>query len=53
MRNCPNCSKASDPAHAPFCSRRCREIDLHRWLTGSYTIAAVEEDDADMEDSDS
>jgi uncharacterized protein len=53
MRNCPQCDKASDPAHAPFCSRRCREIDLHRWLSGSYAIAAVEEDEGDIAQDDS
>jgi endogenous inhibitor of DNA gyrase (YacG/DUF329 family) len=29
---------AMDPALLPFCSTRCRQIDLYRWLTGRYAI---------------
>ncbi|MGB1157763.1 MAG: DNA gyrase inhibitor YacG, partial [Alphaproteobacteria bacterium] len=29
----------------PFCSDRCRDVDLNRWLTGAYAIPAVEEPD--------
>jgi endogenous inhibitor of DNA gyrase (YacG/DUF329 family) len=28
----------------PFCSRRCREVDLHRWFAGVYAVPAVEAD---------
>ncbi|MCF1708603.1 DNA gyrase inhibitor YacG [Tabrizicola sp. J26] len=44
---CPICSKASDPKYRPFCSRRCADIDLGRWLKGSYVIPgeALEEED--------
>lgn len=35
---CPICRKASDPAHRPFCSRRCADVDLARWLTGRYVL---------------
>lgn len=41
---CPVCGKAPVPDYAPFCSKRCADIDLHRWLTGSYAIPAVEEE---------
>jgi endogenous inhibitor of DNA gyrase (YacG/DUF329 family) len=34
-----------DPAHRPFCSERCRTIDLGRWLTGGYRVAAGEQPD--------
>jgi hypothetical protein len=36
--SCPICHKTTDPAYRPFCSRRCADIDLGRWLTGSYAI---------------
>lgn len=41
---CPVCHKVVPPAtspgehHAPFCSRRCREIDFFRWSEGKYAI---------------
>jgi endogenous inhibitor of DNA gyrase (YacG/DUF329 family) len=31
-----------DPAYRPFCSKRCADIDLQKWLTGAYAIPAVE-----------
>ncbi|MES2843598.1 MAG: DNA gyrase inhibitor YacG [Pseudomonadota bacterium] len=37
---CPICQKASDPKYRPFCSRRCADVDLGRWLKGSYAIPA-------------
>jgi endogenous inhibitor of DNA gyrase (YacG/DUF329 family) len=33
----------------PFCSSRCREVDLNKWFTGSYAVPAVELDDIDDE----
>jgi hypothetical protein len=36
-----------DPRYAPFCSRRCADVDLHRWLTGAYVIAGAEGADAE------
>ena len=44
---CPICGKPSDRALHPFCSRRCATIDLNHWLSGTYAIPAVEEDDPD------
>ena len=35
---CPICAKPSDEAAKPFCSKRCADIDLGRWLKGSYAI---------------
>ncbi|MEO1136499.1 MAG: DNA gyrase inhibitor YacG [Pseudomonadota bacterium] len=43
---CPICSKACVEEFAPFCSKRCADVDLHRWLSGSYAIPA-EDDDSD------
>jgi endogenous inhibitor of DNA gyrase (YacG/DUF329 family) len=35
---CPICRKPAVQAYRPFCSRRCADVDLGRWLTGSYAI---------------
>jgi len=42
--SCPICQKASDPKYRPFCSRRCADVDLGRWLNGSYAIPGNEAD---------
>jgi endogenous inhibitor of DNA gyrase (YacG/DUF329 family) len=36
--NCPICDKPEEKAFRPFCSRRCADVDLSRWLKGSYAI---------------
>ncbi len=41
---CPICGKRPVKAYRPFCSQRCADLDLGRWLTGEYRIAAVEEE---------
>ncbi|MDI4666888.1 DNA gyrase inhibitor YacG [Xanthobacter autotrophicus] len=46
---CPICSRPSVKRYHPFCSRRCADVDLHRWLSGSYAIAGREEEDEDGE----
>jgi endogenous inhibitor of DNA gyrase (YacG/DUF329 family) len=47
---CPICDKSSVPAFKPFCSDRCKQIDLGKWLVGSYTVPVVEFDDIDEGD---
>jgi endogenous inhibitor of DNA gyrase (YacG/DUF329 family) len=42
-RPCPICSKPSVQAFHPFCSARCADIDLNRWLSGGYVIPAKDE----------
>lgn len=42
-RPCPICGKPAANATRPFCSKRCADIDLHRWLGGVYAIPASEE----------
>lgn len=44
---CPICTRPTDPAYRPFCSRRCADIDLGRWLSESYAIPVAEDDDED------
>lgn len=36
--NCPICGRRASPVHHPFCTPRCQEVDLGRWLTGTYRI---------------
>jgi uncharacterized protein len=43
---CPICGRPTQAAFRPFCSRRCADIDLSRWLSGAYAIP----DAADSED---
>lgn len=46
---CPICNRPTEKAYRPFCSRRCADVDLGKWLTGSYAIPAgrdyAEDDD--------
>ena len=46
---CRICRRPADPALSPFCSKRCADIDLNRWLTGVYAVPVVEEEDEDGE----
>ena len=46
---CPICRKPKDDAYAPFCSRRCADVDLRRWFSGAYAVPAVETDDQDSD----
>jgi uncharacterized protein len=45
--SCPMCAKDTVQKYRPFCSQRCADLDLGKWLTGSYAIpsSAVDEDD--------
>ena len=47
---CPICQEPSAAPHTPFCSRRCAQLDLGKWLTGDYAIPAHEAlEDSDIE----
>ncbi|WP_279479089.1 DNA gyrase inhibitor YacG [Aureimonas sp. SK2] len=41
-RKCPECGRPSERATFPFCSPRCKDVDLHRWLSGAYVIPGPE-----------
>ena len=41
---CPICNKPATPANRPFCSKRCSDVDLGRWLTGQYVIPGPPEE---------
>lgn len=39
---CPICGKDTEKKYRPFCSKRCADVDLARWLSGSYVIPSDE-----------
>lgn len=52
IRRCPICKNPLPEdegavRYRPFCSKRCAEIDLGKWLTGSYAIPATEGESED------
>jgi hypothetical protein len=47
IKTCAICGKPQAEQFRPFCSRRCADVDLHRWLSGTYAIPAVEDDEAE------
>ena len=48
--SCPICGKPAEAEYRPFCSRRCADVDLGRWLTGGYAIPAAEEEMSDPDE---
>jgi uncharacterized protein len=44
---CPICAKPAVEALRPFCSRRCADVDLNRWLSGVYAIPVTEDEEED------
>ncbi len=51
-RRCPICGKPAVAEARPFCSRRCSDVDLSRWLGGAYRIPVVptESEDEDVQE---
>jgi endogenous inhibitor of DNA gyrase (YacG/DUF329 family) len=45
VKTCAICGRPQAEQFRPFCSRRCADVDLHRWLSGTYAIPAVEDDE--------
>lgn len=45
---CPICGKPAVEKFRPFCSQRCKNIDLHRWLSGVYAVPAVEAEEDEL-----
>ena len=50
--SCPICGKPTVARFRPFCSPRCKDVDLNRWLSGVYAIPAAETDDDSGEGKD-
>jgi endogenous inhibitor of DNA gyrase (YacG/DUF329 family) len=51
-QTCPVCRRPSAPAHRPFCSPRCADVDLGRWLTEQYRVPTDEADEEERAASD-
>jgi endogenous inhibitor of DNA gyrase (YacG/DUF329 family) len=47
LKKCPICGKPATEASKPFCSERCRDVDLNRWLSGSYAIPGKDDEEAE------
>ncbi|MFK7870457.1 MAG: DNA gyrase inhibitor YacG [Roseobacter sp.] len=48
---CPICSKPTQAATRPFCSKRCADVDLARWLNGSYAVPSQTPEDDEALDA--
>jgi endogenous inhibitor of DNA gyrase (YacG/DUF329 family) len=48
-RACAICGKPAQQAFLPFCSPRCRDVDLNRWLSGRYVVPGREGEEEDPE----
>jgi endogenous inhibitor of DNA gyrase (YacG/DUF329 family) len=49
---CPLCGKPAVERYKPFCSARCADVDLHRWLSGVYAVPVEEDSDEDSKPRD-
>lgn len=49
---CPICGKPARAEYRPFCSKRCADVDLQRWLSGAYAIPAAEAENGSTPDPD-
>lgn len=48
--SCPMCDKDTVASYKPFCSKRCADLDLAKWLNGSYAVPSTDpEDNEDLE----
>jgi hypothetical protein len=45
LKPCPICGKLAAPASRPFCSPRCADVDLNRWLSGVYALPVAESEE--------
>lgn len=45
--SCPICGNETVKAYRPFCSKRCADVDLAKWLGGTYAIPSENPDDLD------
>ncbi len=51
MADCPICRRAqADPKYRPFCSKRCADVDLQRWFTGSYAVPGAPDEGRSTDD---
>jgi uncharacterized protein len=50
---CPICGKPTEILFRPFCSKRCADVDLHRWFAGVYAVPVTEDEEEDERRDDS
>lgn len=50
-RRCPVCGRPAESRWRPFCSKRCADLDLGRWLGGRYTIPSVDDPASDDDET--
>jgi endogenous inhibitor of DNA gyrase (YacG/DUF329 family) len=43
--SCPICQAETVQKYRPFCSKRCADLDLARWLNGAYAVPSQREED--------
>jgi uncharacterized protein len=43
-KRCPICGKPALARFRPFCSARCADVDLNRWLSGAYVLPGLEDE---------
>lgn len=43
--SCPICDGETQKSYRPFCSKRCADIDLGKWLSGTYTVPSQDPED--------
>ena len=46
-KRCPICRKPAEAGFRPFCSKRCADVDLNRWLSGVYAVPGTEVEEED------
>lgn len=50
QKKCPICGKPATKEHDPFCSKRCAQVDLNHWLSGTYAIPGKRIEEEEPED---
>ena len=46
--SCPICERETDQKYRPFCSKRCADVDLAKWLTGGYAIPSDDPEEPEI-----
>lgn len=49
--SCPICAKDTQTRYRPFCSKRCADIDLGKWMRGDYAVTSDDPLDPDELDA--